>query len=343
MSARRWLVTIASFAAALAASAYVVYTSWLTERRIPTLPLTAHLLAAAAWAVEILARATKMKLGAAALRIRITFGAALRASLGGDFAAAITPARSGAEPARFVVLHEDGLATARTLLVLFTELFLEMLSLAALVVLLGLVLGASGTVTRLLAGVLGGYAVFVLGGGALALLLARRGTHRPPPRWARLLRLTGDRWRRLQHSLHQVRSGATAVRHARPGILLAAFTTSLVHVVARLLVLPAILFGLGVRVPLAPTVLWPMALLYGAALVPAPGGGGAVELGYKAALGRVIPGALLGTTVVWWRFYTFYLYIVVGALAAGSTVLRVLRERDQAPRRAHATARRGAP
>ena len=41
---------------------------------------------------------------AAALRIPLKFGTSLRVCLGGDFAASITPARSGAEPARFLVL-----------------------------------------------------------------------------------------------------------------------------------------------------------------------------------------------------------------------------------------------
>jgi hypothetical protein len=36
--------------------------------------------------------------------------------------------------------------------------------------------------------------------------------------------------------------------------------------------------------------------------------------------------SVLGGALVWWRFYTFYLYVVLGALAAGSTVLRALRE-----------------
>jgi hypothetical protein len=35
--------------------------------------------------------------------------------------------------------------------------------------------------------------------------------------------------------------------------------------------------------------------------------------------------SVLGGALIWWRFYTFYLYIVLGALAAGNTVLRALR------------------
>ena len=33
--------------------------------------------------------------------------------------------------------------------------------------------------------------------------------------------------------------------------------------------------------------------------------------------------------LLWWRFYTFYIYIVLGALAAGRTAIRALKKRDE--------------
>jgi len=77
--------------------------------------------------------------------------------------------------------------------------------------------------------------------------------------------------------------------------------------------------------PVAPLVAWPLAMQYGAAVVPAPGGGGAVELVFKQTLGDVIPAEIFGASLVWWRFYTIYLYILVGALVAGGTVMRSLK------------------
>ena len=40
------------------------------------------------------------------------------------------------------------------------------------------------------------------------------------------------------------------------------------------------------------------------------------------------PARIFGAALVWWRFYTFYLFILLGALAAGGTVLRALRDDD---------------
>jgi hypothetical protein len=82
-------------------------------------------------------------------------------------------------------------------------------------------------------------------------------------------------------------------------------------------------------VPLAPLALWPLGFLYGAAVVPAPGGGGAVEMAFRAALGNAIPARLFAAALIWWRFYTFYIYILLGALAAGNTVMRAVRKTEE--------------
>ena len=99
----------------------------------------------------------------------------------------------------------------------------------------------------------------------------------------------------------------------------------MLHVSLRLAVLPIVALAMDHALPLSKLVLWPLVFLYGGAVAPAPGGGGAVEFGFKFAFGGIMSPSVLGGALVWWRFYTFYLYIVLGALAAGSTVLRALR------------------
>src|SRR5262249_54261006 len=104
---------------------------------------------------------------------------------------------------------------------------------------------------------------------------------------------------------------------------------SVIHVAMRLCVLPALVLGAGAVAPLAPLALWPLGLLYGAAVVPAPGGGGAVELAFRAALAGVIGPSLFAAALLWWRFYTFYIYIVLGAIVAGGTALRAVRKTQE--------------
>lgn len=336
MTARRWALVAASFAATLGISAYILWSGWAKSGAPPTIPIAAHALALAAVIAEILTRTVKIHWSGAALRIPLRFGTALRVCLGGDFGASITPSRTGAEPARFLVLAEAGVPAAGSLLILFTELFLEMTSLCLLCAILALVFGGSGPVVSLMTYMIGGYALIVLSIGAFGYFLAHRNAHGPPPDWARSLGLHAGRWRVVQRALRSLRSGIAALRHARPGPMVGAFLTSMLHVSLKLAVLPIVALAMDPTLPLAKLVLWPLVFLYGGAVAPAPGGGGAVEFGFKFAFSGVMTPSVLGGALVWWRFYTFYLYVVLGALAAGSTVMRALRDDRRTPRRGRA-------
>ena len=324
LSPLRWLVTALSFAAAVGASVYVVWSSWPADGATIALPPLAHLLGGGAFLLELLSRAWKIQLSARALHLPLGFGAALRTCLGGDFGAAITPARSGAEPARYLVLAEARVPAPGRLLILFMELFLELLSLAAVVVGLAFVFRGSGSALAGVEGLLGGYAVFVLGVGAGGLLLARRNASGPPPRWAGWLGLHAGRWRTIQRSLRGLRASVHGVRQARLGMMTLAWLASVVHIVARVLVLPGLVLGAlwaaggtagpgaaayATRQQVAPLVLWPLALQYGGVVAPAPGGGGFIEAAFSATLRGAIPAQLFGASLVWWRVYTFYAYV----------------------------------
>jgi glycosyltransferase 2 family protein len=334
LTPKRWLLTALSFAAVLSVSVYFVL-GWSRQEGtvglLGALPPIAHLLAAAALAVEVGARALKLAWSAKAVGARLPFGVALRTSLGGDFAAAITPARSGAEPARFLILAEAKLAPANVLVILFAELFLEALSLAIVVAVVAVIFHDAGRVLGALVGVVGGYSAFVLGIAIVAFLLSQRNASGPAPAWARRLRITDARWRVVQRWLRSVRHTVSVVKDVDLRFAVLSLAASVVHVGIRLTVLPALVLttAAGANAPLAPLALWPLGFLYGAAVVPAPGGGGAVEVAFRTALTGVVPHAIFGAALLWWRFYTFYVYIVLGGLAAGRTVLRALRKTEQ--------------
>lgn len=341
MSLFRWLLVLLSFVAAVGASAYVVWSTWPAEGGTVALPLLAHALGGGAFLLELLARAWKIQLSARALRVPLGFGAALRTCLGGDFGAAVTPARSGAEPARYLVLAEARVPPGGRLLILFAELVLEMLSLATVALALAVLFRGSGGALTGLVGLVGGYAVFLLGVGGGGLVLARRNAHGPPPPWAAWL--GAGRWRAVQRSVRQLRDSVAAVRRARGGLMTLAFFASVAHVVARVLVLPGLVYGAGALADasaraVAPLVLWPLALSYGGVVAPVPGGGGVIEAAFAATLAGAIPARIFGASLIWWRVYTFYAYVVLGAFAAGRTALRALRQRGTR----HEAAARGA-
>jgi len=326
---KRWFLTAVSFTAVIGVSVYAVR-SGAPKGLALTIPPLAHLLALLAFVVEVVARSMKMSWSARALGRRLPFNTSVRTSLGGDFGASITPARMGAEPARFLILAESGVAASDAIVVLYAELFFEMLSMASIVLLIALLFETSGRANAAMLGIVGGYATFVLSIGAIALVLSRHPTSDAPPPWALRLRLTGRRWAFVRRWIDRLRSTVDAFRHMHPGWALATYGVSLVHIGVRFTVLPAIVYtSTTATVPLAPLVVWPVGIIYGAGLVPAPGGGGAVELAFRAAFGKLIPATIFGASLVWWRFYTFYIYIVFGALVAGNTALRAVREAEE--------------
>ena len=336
MKRHRWLLVGLSFLAALAISAVVVWRGWRHDRTVPVLPWRVHVLALLVFVGEACARATKVQWGAKALRIPLRWVTALRASLGGDFGASITPVRAGAEPARFLVLAEAGVPTASTLLILFFEQVLEFVSLVVASVFAAFFI-PGGILAGGMIGVIGGYAIFVIGIGGTAFVLAGRRTVGPPPAWLRTLGIHAGRWRSIRRALRHLRTGMEGLRKARPGAVFMAFAFSMLHVTLRLAVLPVLILGSGIKAPLTPLVIWPFLLLYGGALAPAPGGGGAVEIGFSLGLRKVLDPAELAGALIWWRFYSFYIYLVAGALVAGTTVIRAINgsrrvpPRDQSP------------
>ena len=321
-----------SFAFMVGASIWVVASNW-PAGGMPALPLLAHAAATAAFTMEIVTRSLKIQAAASAVNLRLSFIGAARVCLGGDFAASITPARSGAEPARFLILADEGMPSSGRVLVLFLELFLEMCSLAIVCLVLAYVFRGRGASIGGLIGLVGGYSVAVLGATALGFILSRRNAKGPPPAWARNVGLHGGRWRAIQRILRGLRGSVISLRSANPWLMSLAFGGSIVHVLLKVSTLPLLVYLTDRAFPttmdtLAPLVLWPLALFYGGVVVPAPGGGGFIEGAFAATLGGAIPAGIFAVSLIWWRFYTFYLYILIGGVAAGDAALRAIKRQD---------------
>ena len=303
---------------------------WSQQGASLALPPRAHLLAFLAVAVEVLARSLKIRWSARAAGIRFPFRTALRTSLGGDFGAAITPARSGAEPARFFVLAESGLPSSSVLVILYAELFLEVFSLAAVVRVVAIVFRGAGAAVVTLVGLVGTYAAVILGIGALALFLSRRNTHGPPPPWARRLRLHAGRWRTMQRALRKLRATIESVEKVNPsrrGGRLPRVGRARGHPALR---------AAGARVDERRHPCRSRRSRSGhSAFSTAPRWSrhpaAAAPSRWPSAPRSAtrFPPTLFAAALLWWRFYTFYIYILLGALAAGQTVLRAVRKTEE--------------
>ena len=325
MTPLRWLIATVSLLAAIGVAVYVITAHWPAEGAKLGLPLGTHVLLLGAVSVELTFRGLKIALAGRSCGVTLGPGTAVRATLCGDFLDAIAPARIGAEPARFLVLREAGVPIAGALVVLFLELLLELLSLILIGVVLFILLPWSRALGAI-AGMIGAYGTFVLVLAIIGVLGARRDRAEhleAPTRPTVATRVM----RRVRGAARHLREGLLALRSARPAMLLAALGCSVLHVLMRLTILPIIVYSTGAAVALAPIVLWPLVLLYGAALAPAPSGGGVMELGFHAAFGATIPAASLGAALIWWRLYSFFIYVALGAVAAGRTAIRALERK----------------
>lgn len=328
---KRWLFTALSFAAVLGVSIYAVQAEAPAGVASLLIPWYAHVLAFLGFAIEAGSRAFKLTWSAKAVGARLPFRTSLRVCLGGDFGASITPARMGAEPARYLILAESGMSIPDAMVVMYTELFFEMISLAAVVWVIVVFFDASPTARLALTGIVGIYSATILGLGALGLFLSWNHVTDTPPAWAAALRITGGKWAFVRRWVDRIRGTVEAFKRMKFRWGAASLASSIVHVGIRFTILPAIVYSMTTGiVPLAPLVVWPFTFIYGAGVLPAPGGGGAVEFAFHTTLGDTIPAAAFAASLVWWRFYTFYLYIALGALVAGNTVLRAIRETQDA-------------
>ena len=57
-------------------------------------------------------------------------------------------------------------------------------------------------------------------------------------------------------------------------------------------------------------------------------GGGVIEGAFAATLTHAIPAGIFAASMLWWRFYTFYLYVAVGGFAAGDAAIRAIRKHE---------------
>ncbi len=326
-----WFLTAVSFAVMLLATAYVLRANW-PAGGFPLLAWQAHAAALTTFVIELATRALKIQASARGTGVPLTFTTAAKVCLAGDFAAAVTPARSGAEPARFIILAEAGVPVASRFVILFLELFLEMLSLALVCGAMAIVFSGRGASSAGLLALVGGYSTFVLTVGVVGYVLSKSARRGPPPRWALSIGLRAGKWRGVQRALRQLSTSVLALRNANKLYMWLAFAGSVVHILCKVAALPVLVFMGAPDFPLnwdtlAPLVLWPLALFYGGVVVPAPGGGGFIEGAFALTLKDSIPAAVFAASLIWWRFYTFYLYIIIGGIAAGDAALRGVRRR----------------
>jgi hypothetical protein len=276
-------------------------------------PSLAHQLAALGlFGADVLVRAVRIRLLVPGTP-NVTLWQAITINAYGDGAAAVTPARLGGDPARFLGFRRAGVETPRLLAGLAVEALIDWALLALAAVLLGLAWAdtAAAGIARLVALATGRTArILVAAAVALALVSAALA-----------------RWYHRRHPLpfpqHAAASLAATWQQARGlggGTVLLAATLTTLSMVARTAILPVLAAGLPGLDPRA-VILGSFALLYGQLAVPTPAGAGAVELGFVGGFAESLSPHALAALLLAWRLYTLILGAALGGVLAATSAL----------------------
>ncbi|MBW8771680.1 MAG: flippase-like domain-containing protein [Gemmatimonadetes bacterium] len=262
--------------------------------------LQAHLICGALVAVDLVARALRIRLLTGAIGHPMTFRDAVATNAIGELACAVTPMRLGGEPARLAGLLRAGVpATASFIAVAF-----EVVTMWPVIIVSALVLGIlfapgwlDATAPGLLRGLLANWGWLAIAGVVSLgiVLVVRRRVHIAPRVTRRPWRRAMVYWRRMP---------------AAPVALAALF--AFFNLASRTAILPVLLATLPDPPRFGPALLGSFALLYSQLLLPTPSGVGVVDLGLLAGAAGGVGDDGLGI-LAWWRFYTTIVGVVVGA------------------------------
>lgn len=260
--------------------------------------LDAHLLCVSLVLVDMAARAWRIEWLLRGTGTRVSFADAIAINAVGDAACAVTPMRIGGEPARLWGLLRAGVPAPAAFVAISVEILAAWpVILLAAGVLAGLFAPAwlAAAVPRLQAAASGAWVwvLVVIAASVLAWVAARRASrHIAFARARRSVRRVRVYWRRMPSWPVAASVPLTALNLvSRTGMLVALALTE-----------PS---GMA----LGPLFLGSFVLLYAQLILPTPSGAGVVDLGLLGG----VAGDLGGATLLWWRFYSSGVGLLLGA------------------------------
>jgi len=269
-------------------------------------PLVAHGICAALVALDQCARALRIRLLTRSIGYPYSLRQGFVTNALGDAACAVTPMRLGGEPARLGAMLHFGVPATATFIALAFEV-ITMWPVTIVCATVVAVLFAPGWIDHsapaLLEGLgrLWGWLLVAAAVSLVLWLVVRRSVHVAP-------RMTRRPWRRAR----------VYWRRMPPGPLVASAFLSFINLATRTAILPVLMLSLPEPPPIGPAILGSFALLYSQLFLPTPSGAGVVDLGLLAGAAGEVEGGQV-ELLVWWRFYTSAIGIVLGAWAAVRT------------------------
>lgn len=258
-----------------------------------------------------------------ALGTFISLKSSIEFTLGGLFLGAVTPFQSGGIPFQVYVLKREGFNIGQGTAII---LFRAVLALGVVVVALPGIIYYYRVIStaQVLRSILNYLLFFYLFAIIFLMLIlyrteqVRRGLHRFGDFLRKRKIIRSDRPRKIVDRIldeveHFKKSMVLFFRAGKWKTLLS-FILTLISMGIYFLIAPSLLFGLGVEAPIVKAAVLQLVLTYLLAFVPTPGASGVAELGGFSLFGLICPKELLGIYVLLWRFFTFYLSVILGGL-----------------------------
>ena len=286
-------------------------------------PLQAHLLCLALVAVNFVTRALRMQWLLSGLGYRLPFGEVFTHTTLGEAASSLTPLRLGGEPSRVWAMGRTGVPATPAIVGIGVEILVMTPVTIAFAVTLAVFFApewwdTAGTSLARAAARRWPWVAAV----AAVILIAWWLAHRLAPAAAHALR-------------REIAAARVYAREMPRWPLIAGAVTTVVDIAARVAILPVLAVAYALPPSLGIASMGSFTLLYSQFLLPTPAGAGAVELGFLGgAAGELGTGD--AAMLLWWRWYTTGLGIVLGlGLAAHrygrSALVSLVRDRKEAP------------
>lgn len=291
------------------------------------------LLALLVVAGEVFWRTVRQTVMASAIQQRLSMRASAKITLISDFACTVTPSRIGGEPTRLYGLVRAGLSWGNAGALLAGEFVTDAVFLLSLLTTVALWdgNGTPGSLVQVMTFETLWPIALVLSTFTLGGYLVLRHVHLIE-RWclfilrtALIRRLVGPSIceraeQTIRGALRELRTSTTLLLARGKGRFFLAYLTTVGHGLFRFAVLPLLAVGLGIDISLRTLVIWQLIAFYGLSFAPTPGGSGALELGFVLFYAPFVPTHKLGLLLVAWRFFTYYIYLIVGGAVLGYSV-----------------------
>lgn len=251
----------------------------------------------------------------------ISFKSSIEFTMGGLFLGAVTPFQSGGIPLQVYILKREGFNIGEGTAVI---LFRAVLGLGVVFVALPGIISYYHIIStaQVLKSILNYLFFFYLIAIILLLLIlfktevVRKVLHKFGDFLRKIKIIKSDRPRKfVDRTLNEVsnfkKSMGLFFKVGKWKTLLS-FLLTIISMGIYFLIAPCLLYGLGVPVPIVKAAILQLVLTYLLVFIPTPGASGIAELGGFSIFALICPKELLGVYVLLWRFFTFYISVIIG-------------------------------